>query len=170
MAGLNKVQLIGHLGKAPEVKNLDNGKNVGVFTLATTENWKDKATGEKKTKTEWHNIVVWGGLADVAAKFLEVGKQVYIEGKLSTRSWDDDKIKLPDGKPLRHWRTEIIADDLQMLGPAPSQSSQTLNHYAQQGNEQLKQGSNEPSAPLPTEEPDWVKAGGHTSKVFPKDA
>lgn len=172
MAGLNKVQLIGHLGKVPEFRYLENGKKVGMFTIATTENWKDKVTGEKKSKTEWHNVVVWGGLADVAEKFLEVGKQVYIEGKLSTRSWDDATIKTGDGKPLKHWRTEIIVDDLQMLGKAPSQTSQALDHYAQQGNESLKQGTPPPSQDdlgFMNDEPDWVKRGGYTVKSFPKD-
>jgi len=88
MAGVNKVILIGHLGKDPEVRHLENGTSVANFTLATSESYKDK-TGNRIDQTEWHNIVVWRGLADVAEKFLKKGSQIYLEGKIRTRSWED---------------------------------------------------------------------------------
>lgn len=112
MAGLNKVQLIGRLGKDPEVRNLENGAMVATFSIATDETWKDKTTGEKKTLTEWHNIVCWRGLAEIASKYLKKGSQVYIEGKMRTRSWEKDNIK--------RYTTEVVTDELIMLTPASS--------------------------------------------------
>jgi single-strand DNA-binding protein len=112
MAGLNKVQLIGRLGKDPEIRNLDNGVKVANVSIATSEQWKDKTTGQKKEVTEWHNLVLWRGLADVAEKYLKKGNQVFVEGKIRTRSWEKDGIK--------RYTTEIFVDDLIMLGGAPS--------------------------------------------------
>ena len=89
MAGVNKVILIGNLGKDPEVRHLESGAVVANFPIATSETYKDRKTGEKITQTEWHNIVIWRGLAEVAEKYLKKGNSVYIEGKLRTRSWDD---------------------------------------------------------------------------------
>ena len=93
MAGsLNKVQLIGRLGADPEIKQMVNGKNVARFSLATSNTWKDKNTGEKKEKTEWHRVVIFNeGLANVVKQYLKKGSQVYIEGQLSTRKWRDEK-------------------------------------------------------------------------------
>ena len=93
MAGsLNKVLLIGRLGADPEIKQMVNGKNVARFSLATSNTWKDKNTGEKKEKTEWHRIVIFNeGLANVVKQYLKKGSQVYIEGQLSTRKWRDEK-------------------------------------------------------------------------------
>ena len=93
MAGsLNKVLLIGRLGADPEIKKMVNGKNVARLSLATSQSWKDKSTGEKKEKTEWHRIVVFNeGLVNVVQQYLKKGAQVYIEGQLSTRKWKDDK-------------------------------------------------------------------------------
>ena len=93
MAGsLNKVLLIGRLGADPEIKQMVNGKNVARLSLATSQSWKDKSTGEKKEKTEWHRIVVFNeGLVNVVQQYLKKGAQVYIEGQLSTRKWKDDK-------------------------------------------------------------------------------
>jgi len=108
MAGVNKVILIGHLGKDPEVRNLESGATVANFTMATTETYKDKTTGERKDITEWHNIVLWRGLADIAAKYLHKGDLVYIEGRLRTRSWEKDNVK--------HYITEVQADNMTMLG------------------------------------------------------
>ncbi|MCC7331179.1 MAG: single-stranded DNA-binding protein [Flavobacteriales bacterium] len=109
MAGVNKVILLGNLGKDPEVKYLEGGVPVGNFTLATSENYKDKTTGEKRTITEWHNIVVWRGLAEITEKFLKKGSQVYVEGKLRTKQWQDK-----DGNT--RYTTEIIAESLQLTG------------------------------------------------------
>ena len=93
MAGsLNKVLLIGRLGADPEIKQMVNGKNVARFSLATSNTWKDKSTGEKKEKTEWHRVVIFNeGLANVVKQYLKKGSQVYIEGQLSTRKWRDEK-------------------------------------------------------------------------------
>lgn len=108
MSGVNKVILVGRLGKDPEVRNLDNGATVANFTIATSESYKDKTTGEKKEVTEWHNIVLWRGLAEVAQKYLHKGDMVYIEGKLRTRSWEKEGIT--------RYTTEIVADNMTMLG------------------------------------------------------
>lgn len=107
MAGVNKVILLGRLGKDPEVKNLGNGTAVANFSLATSETYKDKTTGEKKETTEWHNIVLWRALAEIAQKYLHKGDMVYIEGKLRTRSWEKDGVT--------RYVTEVIADTLTML-------------------------------------------------------
>jgi single-strand DNA-binding protein len=111
MSGVNKVILVGRLGKDPEVRNLENGATVANFTMATSESYKDKTTGDKKEVTEWHNVVVWRALADIAAKYLHKGDQVYIEGKLRTRSWEKDGVT--------RYTTEIIGDNLTLLGSRP---------------------------------------------------
>jgi len=107
MSGVNKVILVGHLGKDPDVRHLEGGTTLVSFTLATTETYtKD---GRKIEQTEWHNIVVWRGLADVAAKYLLKGKLIYLEGKLRTRSFDDKE-------GIKRFVTEIVADNFTMLG------------------------------------------------------
>ena len=113
MAGVNKVILIGRLGKDPEVRHLESGTAVANFTMATTESYRDRNTGERKEITDWHNIVLWRGLADVAEKYLKKGNLVYIEGKLKTRSWEDK-----DGNT--RYTTEVVADNMTMLGGKPS--------------------------------------------------
>ena len=112
MSGVNKVILVGRLGKDPDVRNLENGATVANFTMATSETYKDKTTGERKEITEWHNIVLWRGLADVAAKYLHKGDMVYIEGKLRTRSWEKEGVT--------RYTTEIVGDNMTMLGTKPS--------------------------------------------------
>ena len=107
MPGVNKVILIGNLGKDPEVKYLENNVAVARFSLATNETWKDKS-GEKKEHTEWHNIVLWRGLAELSEKYLHKGDRIYIEGRLRTRSWDDK-----DGK--KRYTTDVIGDNMTML-------------------------------------------------------
>lgn len=106
--GINKVILVGNVGKDPEVRHLDSGVAVTTFTLATSESYKGK-DGQKVTNTEWHNIVLWRGLAEVAEKYVKKGNPLYIEGKIRSRSWDDK-----DG--IKRYTTEIIADNMQMLG------------------------------------------------------
>lgn len=108
MAGVNKVILIGHLGADPEVRSLESGVKVATLNLATSETYKDKS-GERKTNTEWHRIVLWRGLAEVAGNYLKKGSQVYVEGRLKTRSYEDQ-----DGKT--RYVTEIEARELTMLG------------------------------------------------------
>lgn len=111
MAGVNKVILVGNLGKDPEVRHLDNGRAVANFPIATSETYKNKQ-GERVTNTEWHNIVLWTPLAEIAEKFLKKGGQVYIEGKLTTRSWDDQ-----DGN--KRYTTEVVGRELTLLGSRP---------------------------------------------------
>jgi single-strand DNA-binding protein len=110
---VNKVILVGNLGKDPEVRHLENGAAVANFSIATSETYKDRKTGEKVSQTEWHNIVAWRGLAEIAERYLKKGHKVYIEGKLKTRSWQDQ-----DGN--NRYSTEIITDNLTMLGNSNS--------------------------------------------------
>ncbi|GAB3858570.1 single-stranded DNA-binding protein [Hymenobacter terrigena] len=111
MAGVNKVILVGNLGKDPEVRHLEGGVSVAHFTLATNDYYKDKQ-GNRVERTEWHNISAWRGLADMADKFLKKGQQVYIEGKLRTRQYQDKDQQT-------RYITEIIADEISMLGGRP---------------------------------------------------
>ena len=107
--GVNKVILVGNLGKDPEIRYMPNGNAVANLTLATTESWKDKQTGDQQEKTEWHRIVMFRRLAEIAGEYLKKGSQVYIEGKLQTRKWQDNS-----GND--RYTTEIVADEMQMLG------------------------------------------------------
>lgn len=107
MSGINKVILVGHLGKDPEIRHLEGGVAVASFPLATSETFNKE--GRKVEQTEWHNIVMWRGLADVAAKFLQKGKLVYIEGKLRTRSFEDKE-------GIKKYTTEVVAENFTMLG------------------------------------------------------
>lgn len=105
---VNRVTLLGHLGKDPELKYTPSGQAVTKFSMATSERWKDK-NGEWQDRTEWHNIVLWAKMAETANQYLTKGSQVFIEGRLQTRSWDDK-----DGK--KHYMTEIVAQDMVLLG------------------------------------------------------
>lgn len=120
MAGINKVILLGNLGKDPEVRYLEGGTAVANFTLATSENYKDKTSGERKTITEWHNVVLWRGLAEITEKYLKKGNQVYIEGKLRTRQWQDK-----DGNT--RYTTEIVAENMQMIGRKDDNASSSAS-------------------------------------------
>ncbi len=122
MAGsVNKVILVGNLGRDPEVRYLESGVPVANFPIATSETYKDRTTGERKSQTEWHNIVLWRGLAEVAEKFLKKGSQIYIEGKLRTRSWDDK-----EGNT--RYTTEVVGDNMVMLSRAPEEGSGQGNY------------------------------------------
>jgi single-strand DNA-binding protein len=107
--GVNKVILVGNLGKDPEVRYSPNGQAVANCTIATSESWKDKNTGEKQERTEWHRIVFFGRLAEIAGEYLKKGSQIYVEGRLQTRKWQDK-----DGND--RYTTEIVANEMQMLG------------------------------------------------------
>ncbi len=107
--GINKVIIVGNLGSDPETRYMPSGSAVTNLTVATNESWKDKQTGEQKDRTEWHKVAMFNRLAEVAAEYLRKGSQVYIEGKLRTRKWQDK-----NGQD--RWTTEIIADEMQMLG------------------------------------------------------
>ena len=111
---VNKVILIGNLGRDPEVRSTPSGQPVASFTLATSRRWKDK-NGQRQEQTEWHQIVVWGKQAEIAGQYLTKGKQVYIEGRLQTRSWDDRQT----GE--KKYRTEVVCDTFQMLGQGQGQ-------------------------------------------------
>lgn len=107
MASVNKVILVGNLGRDPEMRYMPNGEAVCNFSIATTDNWKDK-NGQKQEKTEWHNIVMYRRLAEIAGEYLKKGRPVYVEGRLQTRKWEKDGVT--------RYSTEIIADQMQMLG------------------------------------------------------
>lgn len=111
MAGVNKVILVGRLGKDPEVRYTPSGAAVANFTMATSEEWKDKNTGEKQERTEWHKVVAWRRLGEVCGEYLHKGSQIYIEGRLQTRAWEDR-----DGN--KRYTTEIVAQNMQMLDAA----------------------------------------------------
>ena len=124
--GVNKVILIGNLGQDPEVKYMPNGNAVANVTIATSESWKDKNTGEQVDKTEWHRVVFFRRLAEIVGEYLKKGSKVYIEGKLQTRKWQDK-----NGKD--NWTTEIIANEMQMLdsrGGGSSDFNQNQNQGA----------------------------------------
>jgi single-strand DNA-binding protein len=116
MAGINKVIIVGHLGKDPEVRYTPSGSAVANFSVATSETWKDKTTGEKKERTEWHRIVAWDKLGEICGEYLSKGRQVYVEGRLQTRSYDDKE-------GVKRYTTEIVATDVQFLGPKDSGGS-----------------------------------------------
>ena len=107
MGGLNKAMIIGRLGRDPEMRYTPDGVAIANFSIATSEEWKDKNTGEKKEKTEWHRIIAFRRLAEICGEYLTKGKQVYIEGRLQTRSWEKDGIT--------RYTTEVIADKMQFL-------------------------------------------------------
>ena len=107
--GINKVILVGNLGADPETRYMPSGSAVTNLSVATSESWKDKQTGEQNERTEWHKVVMFDRLAEIAAEYLRKGSQVYIEGKLQTRKWQDR-----DGND--RWTTEIRANEMQMLG------------------------------------------------------
>lgn len=135
--GVNKVILVGNLGKDPEVRYLPNGGAVANITLATSESWRDKATGEQKEQTEWHRVVLFGKLAEVAGEYLRKGSKVYIEGQLRTRKWTDQS-------GVEKYTTEVLVNVggvMQMLGgkqggneqgSSPRNNSQQRNQPAQQ--------------------------------------
>ena len=117
MSGVNKVILLGNLGKDPEVRRLDDGRGVANFSLATSETYKNKS-GEKVTNTEWHNIVLWSPLADIAENYLKKGSQVYIEGKIANRSYEDK-----DG--VKKYISEVVGREITLLGRPPEQQEKS---------------------------------------------
>src|SRR6185437_4655579 len=123
MAGINKAILVGNLGKDPEVRAIEGGRKVANFSLATTESYKDR-NGERVDSTEWHNIVFWGPIVDVIEKYLKKGSQVYIEGKIRTRSYDDKE-------GVKKYTTEIVGQTLTMLGGGSRSGGSSENSYAE---------------------------------------
>lgn len=137
--GVNKVILVGTCGQDPEVKYLSNGNAVTNLSLATSEQWKDKQSGEKKEKTEWHRVVIFGKVAEIAGEYLRKGSQVYIEGKLQTREWEKDGIK--------RYSTEIVVDmqgTMQLLGGKSSADGGQQQAPRQQQAPQRQQQSPKP--------------------------
>jgi single-strand DNA-binding protein len=124
MASLNKVQIIGNLGKDPESRSMPNGDTVTNITVATTESWKDKETGDKREVTEWHRVVFYRKLAEVARDYLKKGAQVFIEGSLKTRKWTDKE-------GIERYTTEIVADEMLMLGKREGSGDSTGNNGGQ---------------------------------------
>ncbi|OYY94427.1 MAG: single-stranded DNA-binding protein [Hydrogenophilales bacterium 28-61-23] len=122
MASVNKVILVGNLGKDPETRYMPNGDAVTNITLATTDSWKDKNSGDKREATEWHRVVFFRKLAEIASQYLRKGSQVYIEGSLKTRKWQDK-----DGQD--RYTTEIVADEMKMLGSRQSGATGGMADY-----------------------------------------
>lgn len=134
--GVNKVIIIGNLGQDPEVKYMPNGNAVANVTVATSESWKDKNTGEQVDKTEWHRVVFFRRLAEIVGEYLKKGSKVYIEGKLQTRKWQDKN-------GADHWTTEIMANEMQMLDSRGGGSS---DFNQSQGQDQGMGGGQQQSA------------------------
>lgn len=124
--GVNKVILVGNLGNDPEIRNLNNGGSVTTISVATSESWKDKQTGENQERTEWHRVKFFGRLAEIAAEYLRKGKQVYIEGSIRTD-------KYTDKEGVERYSTDIIANEMQMLGGAGEGGGQSSPRGADRG-------------------------------------
>ena len=113
---MNRCDLIGHLGSDPEIRKLQGGETVANVRIATTERWRDKQSGEKRERTEWHSLTMWGHLAELADKYLKKGSFVRVSGKLQTRKWEKDG--------QNHYSTEIVVTDLQFLDKKPAENSE----------------------------------------------
>jgi single-strand DNA-binding protein len=121
MRGINKVILVGRLGQDPEVRSMPNGNAVANVSLATSESWKDKQTGEAKERVEWHRLSFFGRLAEIAGEYLKKGSKVYVEGQLRTRKWADKQ-------GVDHYTTEIIVAEMQMLDGKPANGGREAEH------------------------------------------
>jgi single-strand DNA-binding protein len=139
--GVNKVILIGNLGRDPEVRYTANGGAIATITLATSESWKDKTTGEQQERTEWHRVVFFGRLGEIAGEYLKKGSKLYVEGRLQTRKWQGQ-----DGQD--RYTTEIIASDMQMLDRATGGSAPYNDD-----NEMSRGPTSSPSSPPPARSP-----------------
>jgi single-strand DNA-binding protein len=137
--GVNRVILVGNLGQDPEVRFMPNGGAVANFTIATSEQWKDKQTGEQQERVEWHKLVCYGKLSEICGEYLKKGSKIYVEGRLQTRKWQNQQ-----GQD--QYTTEIVFDDMQMLDSKPSlnqqQSAQHQGFQQQQGYNQQPQQQN----------------------------
>jgi len=138
--GINKVIIVGNLGQDPEVRFMPNGGAVANFTVATSETWKDKQTGEQKEKTEWHRIVIYQRLAEIAGEYLKKGSKVYLEGRLQTRKWQNQQ-----GQD--QYTTEIIVNDMQMLDSRGAGGMQQGGGFQQQAPKQQQGGGFQQQAP-----------------------
>ncbi|MES2580518.1 MAG: single-stranded DNA-binding protein [Pseudomonadota bacterium] len=164
MASVNKVILVGNLGRDPEVRYMPNGEAVANFSIATTENWKDKS-GVKQEKTEWHNIVMYRKLAEIAGEYLKKGRPVYVEGRLQTRKWEKDGVT--------RYSTEIIADSMQMLGGRDGGGNANYDGGIDQGGgqDEFNQAPARQSAPAsqPAAKPAASQTGGGNFDDFEDD-
>ncbi|MEY1638711.1 single-stranded DNA-binding protein [Tenuifilum osseticum] len=140
---VNKVILVGNVGKDPEVRHLEGGVSVARFPLATNETYTDKS-GKKVTQTEWHNIVVWRGLADIAEKYIKAGKLLYVEGRIRSSSYEDK-----DGN--KRYTTEILCDNFRFLGPNTGQGEKAQS-YAEEKSESAMASDTEITTPLPDDD------------------
>ena len=153
MASLNKVILIGHLGADPEMRSLPDGTPVASLRVATTETWKDKTSGERREATEWHRVVFFGRVAEVAAQYLRKGSQVYVEGRLQTRKWQDK-----EGQD--RYTTEIRGDEMKMLGRREGGGDAPMR-AADSGHQAPAAAAARPapSAPRPQSQPEQSSSG-----------
>jgi single-strand DNA-binding protein len=135
---LNKVMIIGHLGRDPEMRYTPSGRPVTTFTVATSRSW-NTVDGERHTETEWFNIVAWGNLAEICKQYLNKGQQVYIEGRLQTRKWDDK-----EGN--RHYTTEVVAQEMMMLGERKDSNNQ--NHVEETSESEMPNDVDEDEFPF----------------------
>ena len=159
MAGVNKVIILGNLGKDPEVRFMPNGGGVANLTIATSESWKDKQTGEQKEKTEWHRVVMFGKLAEIAGEYLKKGSKVYIEGALQTRRWQN-------AQGQDQYTTEIVVQGfngtMQMLDSRGGSGAQAGGGFQQQSSSQQGGGFQQQSAPQ--------QGGGFQQQAAPQQA
>lgn len=141
MSSVNKVIIVGHLGRDPEVRTFPSGDQVANVTIATTDKWRDKNTGENKENTEWHKVVFNGRLAEIVGQYLRKGSQVYVEGALRTRKWTDQ------ATGQDRYATEIRADSMQMLGGKPESQDQGYGGNSSQRQPQLQAQAPQQRAP-----------------------
>lgn len=165
MASVNKVILVGNLGRDPEVRYMPNGEAVCNFSIATTDSWKDK-NGQKQERTEWHNIVMYRKLAEIAGEYLKKGRPVYIEGRLQTRKW-----QTKEGQD--RYTTEIIADQMQMLGGRDSGGSSNASYddmnQDQDGGQSSASARQAASSSAPSAQGAKPAAGGSSFDEFDDD-
>jgi single-strand DNA-binding protein len=135
MSGVNKVTLLGRVGQDPDIRYTKSGDAIANFSIATSENWKDKATGEKKEKTEWHRCVAFKRLAEIVGEYVEKGTQIYCEGKLQTRKWEQNGVD--------HYSTEIIIDSIQLLGGSKEKQPKGDPRYNNNGTQKSYSGAPE---------------------------
>lgn len=144
MSSLNKAMIIGHLGRDPETRYAASGDAITNITIATSEQWKDKQTGEKKEATEWHRVVFYRKLAEIAGQYLKKGSLVYVEGKIQTRKWTDKE-------GVERYSTEIVADSMQMLGSRQQQAADSSDprNYGDTNSGKARQQSDLPEDAIP---------------------
>ena len=142
MASVNKVIILGNIGRDPETRHMPSGDAMTTISIATTDSWKDKNTGEKKETTEWHRVTFFGKLAEIAGQYLKKGSSVYVEGSLRTRKYTDK-----DG--IEKYATDIRADSMQMLGGKPSEAQQASEHRQSAPAPQRNQQAAQQSRPAP---------------------